>query len=251
MALQLSRSLNIPLIRFDMSEYMERHSISRLIGAPPGYIGFDQGGLLTDAIDQTSYAVLLLDEIEKAHPDLFNVLLQVMDYGHLTDHAGKMIVFRNVILIMTTNVGAAELARPAIGFERTGRQGDDLEAINRLFSPEFYNRLDTVLQFQSLSVETIAQILDKFIMQLEAQLTKYNTTIELNEEARMWICQTGYYRIYGARSVFRFIHEHIKKPLVEEILFGQLSKGGTVRITINDNKLYFTYEENVQTIVSA
>ena len=250
-ALQLSRSLSIPLVRFDMSEYMERHAISRLIGTPPGYIGFEQGGLLTDAIDQTPYAVLLLDEIEKAHHDLFSLLLQVMDYGHLTDHTGKVINFRNVVLIMTTNAGAVELARPAIGFERTGRQGDDLEAIDRLFSPEFHNRLDAIIQFQSLSPETITKILDKCIMQLEAQLGERNITIELSEEARIWICQTGYHRIYGARSIARFIHEHIKKPLAEEILFGQLTKGGAVHMTMSDNKLCFTYEENLHTSISS
>ncbi|HZH27457.1 MAG TPA: ATP-dependent Clp protease ATP-binding subunit ClpA [Azospirillaceae bacterium] len=243
-ARQLSKTLGVELIRFDMSEYMERHSVSRLIGAPPGYVGFDQGGLLTDSIDQHPHCVLLLDEIEKAHPDLFNILLQVMDNGRLTDHNGKTVDFRNVILIMTTNAGAADLAKPAIGFERQTRSGEDLEAINRMFTPEFRNRLDATIQFAGLTPEIIGRVVDKFVMQLEAQLTDRGVTIELSDEAREWLAKKGYDPLYGARPLGRTIQEHIKKPLAEEILFGRLSKGGLVRITLADgDKLVFEYPE--------
>jgi ATP-dependent Clp protease ATP-binding subunit ClpA len=213
-----------------MSEYMERHTVSRLIGAPPGYVGFDQGGLLTDAIDQHPHSVLLLDEIEKAHPDLFNILLQVMDYGKLTDHNGKSVDFRNVILIMTTNAGASELAKPAIGFGSGVRQGDDHEAINRMFTPEFRNRLDATISFAPLSPETIGRVVDKFILQLEEQLADRNVTIELDPAARAWLGEKGYDPMFGARPLARIIQEHIKKPLAEELLFGRLAKGGTVRV---------------------
>ncbi|HSY87446.1 MAG TPA: ATP-dependent Clp protease ATP-binding subunit ClpA [Verrucomicrobiae bacterium] len=240
-ARQLARSLGIELIRFDMSEYMERHTVSRLLGAPPGYVGFDQGGLLTDAIDQHPHAVLLLDEIEKAHPDLFNVLLQVMDHGKLTDHNGKTVDFRNVILIMTTNAGASQMAKPAIGFGREGRTGEDTEAIERMFSPEFRNRLDAVITFSTLPPEVVAKVVDKFVMQLEAQLADRQVTIELSDTARAWLARKGYDPLYGARPLSRVIQEYIKKPLAEELLFGRLEKGGVVQVDVVEEKLVFTY----------
>ncbi|MCK6452833.1 MAG: ATP-dependent Clp protease ATP-binding subunit ClpA [Alphaproteobacteria bacterium] len=240
-ARQLAKTLAIELIRFDMSEYMERHSVSRLIGAPPGYVGFDQGGLLTDQIDQHPHSVLLLDEIEKAHPDLFNILLQVMDHGKLTDHNGKTVDFRNVILIMTTNAGAADLAKPPIGFERTERVGDDQEAISRMFTPEFRNRLDAIISFKSLTPEVISRVVDKFVMQLESQLGDRQVMIELTDAARGWLAEKGYDRQFGARPLSRVIQENIKKPLAEELLFGRLAQGGTVRIDLVDGKLSFTY----------
>ena len=242
-ARQLARALGVELIRFDMSEYMERHSVSRLIGAPPGYVGFDQGGLLTDGIDQQPHAVLLLDEIEKAHPDLFNILLQVMDHGKLTDHNGKSVDFRNVILIMTTNAGAADLAKSAIGFEREGRDGDDGEAIERMFSPEFRNRLDAVIGFANLTPEVMSRVVDKFIMQLEVQLEDRNVTIELSEDAREWLAKKGYDRMFGARPLGRVIQESVKRPLAEELLFGKLEKGGLVCVSIKDGKIAFSYPE--------
>jgi ATP-dependent Clp protease ATP-binding subunit ClpA len=238
-ARQLARTLGIELKRFDMSEYMERHTISRLIGAPPGYVGFDQGGLLTDAVDQNPHCVLLLDEIEKAHPDLFNVLLQVMDYGKLTDHNGKTVDFRNVILIMTTNAGAAELSKPAIGFGSDIRVGEDEEAINRMFTPEFRNRLDSVISFAALSPTTIHRVVDKFVLQLEVQLADRGVTIELDQQARDFLAEKGYDRLYGARPLARVIQEQIKKPLAEELLFGTLSKGGVVSVSVKDGKLAF------------
>jgi ATP-dependent Clp protease ATP-binding subunit ClpA len=242
-ARQLSLTLGIELIRFDMSEYMERHTVSRLIGAPPGYVGFDQGGLLTDAIDQHPHAVLLLDEIEKAHPDLFNILLQVMDHGKLTDHNGKTVDFRNVILIMTTNAGASDMAKPAIGFERAARVGEDMEAINRMFTPEFRNRLDSIIPFSALSPEVIGQVVDKFVIQLEAQLTDRGVSIELTDAAREWLGKKGYDPLFGARPLGRVIQESIKKPLAEELLFGKLAKGGTVKVAVADDKLTFTYPD--------
>lgn len=231
-ARQLASLMGVELLRFDMSEYMERHTISRLIGAPPGYVGFDQGGLLTDGIDQHPHSVLLLDEIEKAHPDLFNILLQVMDHGKLTDHNGKTVDFRNVILIMTTNAGASDMAKAPIGFNRTKREGDDEEAINRLFSPEFRNRLDATVSFSSLPKEVIAKIVEKFVFQLEAQLSERNVTIELTDEANAWLAAEGYDERFGARPLSRVIQEHIKKPLAEELLFGKLQNGGTVRVIL-------------------
>ena len=233
------------ITRFDMSEYMERHTVSRLIGAPPGYVGFDQGGLLTDAIDQHPHSVLLLDEIEKAHPDLFNILLQVMDYGKLTDHNGKIVDFRNVILIMTTNAGASELAKPAIGFGSGIREGDDHEAINRMFSPEFRNRLDATISFSVLSTETIGRVVDKFLLQLKEQLADRSVTIELDASARAWLAEKGYDPLFGARPLARVIQEHIKKPLADELLFGRLSKGGIVGVTKkpDEDALSFSYEE--------
>ncbi len=243
-ARQLAATLGIELVRFDMSEYMERHTVSRLIGAPPGYVGFDQGGLLTDAIDQTPHAVLLLDEIEKAHPDLFNILLQVMDYGKLTDHNGKNVDFRNVVLIMTTNAGAADLAKPAIGFERGVRVGEDEEAIKRLFTPEFRNRLDATITFSGLSPEVVSKVVDKFVIELEAQLADRNVEIELTGAARDWLAKRGYDDTFGARPLARLIQEHIKKPLAEELLFGKLVKGGLVRVTLEDGEMSFEFIEN-------
>ncbi|HHN72949.1 MAG TPA: ATP-dependent Clp protease ATP-binding subunit ClpA, partial [Thermopetrobacter sp.] len=243
---QLATLLGVELIRFDMSEYMERHSVSRLIGAPPGYVGFDQGGLLTDAVDQHPHAVLLLDEIEKAHPDLFNILLQVMDHGKLTDNNGKTVDFRNVILIMTTNAGAADLARQAFGFTRSRREGDDEEAIRRLFTPEFRNRLDAVIPFAHLTPRIVRQIVQKFVLQLEAQLAERQVNIELSEAATDWLAREGYDEQMGARPLARIIQEYIKKPLAEEVLFGRLARGGTVRVDLRKSRdgterLAFTY----------
>ncbi|MEZ5830344.1 MAG: ATP-dependent Clp protease ATP-binding subunit ClpA [Dongiaceae bacterium] len=248
-ARQLALCMGIELTRFDMSEYMERHTVSRLIGAPPGYVGFDQGGLLTDAIDQHPHSVLLLDEIEKAHPDLFNILLQVMDHGKLTDHNGKTVDFRNVILIMTTNAGAQEMSKAAIGFGRERREGEDQEAINRMFTPEFRNRLDQIIAFSNLPPDIVAQVVDKFVMQLEAQLADRHVTIELSEEARKWLAQKGFDPLYGARPLARVIQENIKKPLAEDILFGRLEKGGTVRVGLDreNDKLTFEIVESKST----
>ncbi len=231
-AKQLAASLGVEMIRFDMSEYMERHTVSRLIGAPPGYVGFDQGGLLTDGVDQHPHCVLLLDEIEKAHPDLFNVLLQIMDHGKLTDHNGKQVDFRNVILIMTTNAGAADLARQAYGFTRIKREGDDLEAINRMFAPEFRNRLDAIITFAHLTPEIIAKVVEKFVLQLEAQLGDRDVTIELSDDATKWLIEHGYDEQMGARPMARLIQETIKKPLADEVLFGKLKTGGHVRVIV-------------------
>ena len=215
---------------------MERHTVSRLIGAPPGYVGFDQGGLLTDAIDQHPHSVLLLDEIEKAHPDLFNILLQVMDYGKLTDHNGKNVDFRNVILIMTTNAGASDLAKPAIGFGSGIREGDDQEAINRMFTPEFRNRLDAVISFAPLAPETIGRVVDKFVLQLEEQLADRNVTIELDDGAReLARRRRATTRCSAPARSARVIQEHIKKPLAEELLFGQLAKGGIVTVSVDED----------------
>jgi ATP-dependent Clp protease ATP-binding subunit ClpA len=248
-ARQLASTLGIELIRFDMSEYMERHSVSRLIGAPPGYVGFDQGGLLTDSIDQHPHCVLLLDEIEKAHQDLFNILLQVMDHGKLTDHNGKSVDFRNVILIMTTNAGAADMAKEAIGFGREARTGEDEDAIKRMFTPEFRNRLDAVIPFAGLTPEIVARVVEKFVMQLEAQLADRNVTIELSSAAKEWLAERGYDRLYGARPLGRVIQEHIKKPLAEELLFGKLVKGGSVKVALKDDKLDFEVFEAAAPVV--
>ncbi len=231
-AKQLAASLGVELIRFDMSEYMERHTVSRLIGAPPGYVGFDQGGLLTDGVDQHPHCVVLLDEIEKAHPDLYNVLLQIMDHGRLTDHNGKQVNFRNVILIMTTNAGAADLARQAFGFTRNRREGDDHEAINRQFAPEFRNRLDAIVSFAHLNADVIGMVVEKFVLQLEAQLADRDVTIELSDTAKAWLVQHGYDEQMGARPMARVIQEHIKKPLADEVLFGKLKGGGHVRVVL-------------------
>jgi len=233
-ARQLADLLGVELLRFDMSEYMERHTISRLIGAPPGYVGFDQGGLLTDGVDQQPHCVLLLDEVEKAHPDLFNILLQVMDHGKLTDHNGKSIDFRNVILIMTTNAGAAEMAKAAIGFGTSKRTGDDEEAINQLFSPEFRNRLDAIISFDMLPPKVVHRVVEKFVLQLEAQLADRGVTFELDEAATSWLATRGYDERMGARPLGRLIQEKIKKPLAEEVLFGKLQKGGIVKVTVDE-----------------
>ena len=236
-AKQLADTLGVELLRFDMSEYMEKHAVSRLIGAPPGYVGFDQGGMLTDRVDQNPHCVLLLDEIEKAHPDVYNILLQVMDHGKLTDHNGRTTDFRNVILIMTSNAGAAEQAKEAIGFGRDRREGEDTAAIERTFTPEFRNRLDAVIAFAPLQKEVIFKVVEKFVLQLEAQLIDRNVHIELSEAAAEWLGEKGYDDKMGARPLARVIQEHIKKPLAEELLFGKLTKGGLVRIGVKDGKL--------------
>ena len=241
-ARQLAETMGVKLIRFDMSEYMERHTVSRLIGAPPGYVGFDQGGLLTDAIDQTPHAVLLLDEIEKAHPDLFNILLQVMDHGKLTDSNGKSVDFRNVVLIMTTNAGASEMSKQQIGFGRGLKSDADSEAIERAFTPEFRNRLDAVIPFESLAVETVRKVVDKFMMQLEAQLTDRQVELELTDEACNWLAERGYDASNGARPLARVVQEHIKKPLADEMLFGKLSQGGLVMISVKDKALKLQFK---------
>ena len=243
-AKQLGSILGVEMLRFDMSEYMERHTVSRLIGAPPGYVGFDQGGLLTDGVDQHPHCVLLLDEIEKAHPDLFNILLQVMDNGTLTDANGKKVDFRNVILIMTTNAGASDAAKESIGFGRGKREGEDEEAIKRLFTPEFRNRLDATIPFSGLSPEIIEMVVDKFILQLETQLADRNVTIALTPKARKWLAVRGYDEAFGARPLGRLIQEHVKKPMADELLFGSLQKGGGVKIDIDKNdpdKLSFKF----------
>nr|WP_246826364.1 ATP-dependent Clp protease ATP-binding subunit ClpA [Rhizobium binae] len=231
-AKQLASSLGVELLRFDMSEYMERHTVSRLLGAPPGYVGFDQGGLLTDGVDQHPHCVVLLDEIEKAHPDIYNILLQVMDHGTLTDHNGKKIDFRNVILIMTTNAGASEMAKAAIGFGSSKRTGEDEEALTRLFTPEFRNRLDAIIPFAALPTAVIHKVVQKFIMQLEAQLSERNVTFDLHEDAIAWLAEKGYDEKMGARPLARVIQDTIKKPLANEILFGKLKKGGVVNVTV-------------------
>ncbi|RJL05322.1 ATP-dependent Clp protease ATP-binding subunit ClpA [Paracoccus aestuarii] len=238
-AKQLAASLGVELIRFDMSEYMEKHAVSRLIGAPPGYVGFDQGGLLTDGVDQHPHCVLLLDEIEKAHPDVFNILLQIMDAGRLTDHNGRTVDFRNVILIMTSNAGAADQAKAAIGFGRDRREGEDTAAIERTFTPEFRNRLDAIISFAPLSREVVVHVVEKFVLQLEAQLMDRNVHIELTPEAANWLAEKGYDDRMGARPLGRVIQESIKKPLAEELLFGRLTKGGVVRVKIEDDKPVF------------
>ncbi|QNN65529.1 ATP-dependent Clp protease ATP-binding subunit ClpA [Sphingomonas rhizophila] len=238
-ARQLASILGIPLQRFDMSEYMERHSVSRLIGAPPGYVGYDQGGLLTDAVDQQPHSVLLLDEIEKAHPDLFNILLQVMDNGKLTDHHGKTVDFRNTILIMTTNAGAADMARESIGFGAMSREDMQEDAVKKMFTPEFRNRLDAVVPFGYLPPAVVARVVDKFILQLEMQLADRGVHIELDDEAREWLTAKGYDKLYGARPMARLVQEKIKQPLAEELLFGKLVDGGEVKVRIKDNQPAF------------
>ncbi|HEU4624000.1 MAG TPA: ATP-dependent Clp protease ATP-binding subunit ClpA [Steroidobacteraceae bacterium] len=230
---QLALVMGVEFLRFDMSEYMERHTVSRLIGAPPGYVGFDQGGLLTEAITKHPHCVLLLDEIEKAHPDVFNLLLQVMDHGTLTDNNGRKADFRHVIIVMTTNAGAQEMARPSIGFTQSDNSSDGMEAIRRLFSPEFRNRLDAVIQFNSLDSATIERVVDKLIVEVESQLEQKGVQVALDDAARAWIAQKGYDPKMGARPMARVIQEHIKRPLAEELLFGRLTNGGTVRISVS------------------
>uniref|UniRef100_UPI0025E3BC6B AAA family ATPase n=1 Tax=Brevundimonas sp. TaxID=1871086 RepID=UPI0025E3BC6B len=238
-AKQLAGTLGIELLRFDMSEYMERHTVSRLIGAPPGYVGHDQGGLLTDAVDQHPHAVVLLDEIEKAHPDVYNILLQVMDHGVLTDAVGKKVDFRNVVLIMTTNAGAADNARASIGFGRGKVEGEDDKAIQRLFTPEFRNRLDAVVAFKPLTADIIRMVVRKFISQLQTQLADRNVTISLSDEAADWLAENGFDELYGARPLGRVIQEHIKQPLADDILFGRLTRGGHVDVVLKDGKVAF------------
>ena len=242
-ARQLADLMGVELIRFDMSEYMERHTVSRLIGAPPGYVGFDQGGMMTDSVDQNPHAVLLLDEIEKAHPDVFNLLLQIMDHGKLTDHNGKSVDFRNIILVMTTNAGAQEMARQSIGFERGLREGEDEEAIKRLFTPEFRNRLDSTIAFAHLTPEIMMRIVDKFLLQLEVQLQDRDVEIAATDAARRWLGEKGYDRAFGARPLGRVIQEHVKRPMSEEVLFGKLEKGGRVTVDVVDGEVVFEYEE--------
>ena len=240
-ARQLSKTIGIKLLRFDMSEYMERHTVSRLIGAPPGYVGFDQGGLLTDGIDQNPHCVLLLDEIEKAHYDLFNILLQVMDYGKLTDHNGKTIDFRNVILIMTTNAGAIDISKKRIGFNTVKSSEDNSEAINKMFSPEFRNRIDSIIHFNHLNKKVVLSIVDKFIIEVEAQLEDKGVSLSINNEAKEFLANKGYDEVYGARELGRVIQEQVKKPMAEELIFGTLSKGGHVEISLKDNKIDFKF----------
>jgi len=250
-AKQLADTLGVELIRFDMSEYMEKHAISRLIGAPPGYVGFDQGGLLTDGIDQHPHSVLLLDEIEKAHPDVFNILLQIMDHGKLTDHNGRKVDFRNTILIMTSNAGASDMAKAAIGFGRDKREGEDTAAIERIFSPEFRNRLDAVISFASLGREIITKVVEKFVLQLEAQLMDRNVTFELSQKAAEWLGEKGYDEKMGARPLARVIQEEIKKPLADELLFGKLAKGGIVKVDLKNNAITLEIIEPEVTQITA
>ncbi len=249
-AKQLADTLGVELLRFDMSEYMEKHAVSRLIGAPPGYVGFDQGGLLTDGVDQHPHCVLLLDEIEKAHPDVYNILLQVMDHGKLTDHNGRTVDFRNVILIMTSNAGASEMAKAAIGFGRDRREGEDTAAIERTFTPEFRNRLDAVISFGALPKEVILQVVEKFVLQLEAQLMDRGVHIELTRPAAEILATKGYDDKMGARPLARVIQEEIKKPLAEELLFGKLAKGGIVKVGVKDGKLELRIEPKTKRISS-
>jgi len=243
---QLATILGIELIRFDMSEYMERHTVSRLIGAPPGYVGFDQGGLLTDAVLKAPHSVLLLDEIEKAHPDVFNILLQVMDHGTLTDANGRQVDFRNVIVVMTTNEGAATVSRNSVGFTQQDHTSDGMEALKRLFTPEFRNRLDAIIQFAPLDERTLSSVVDKFIAQLESQLSQKKVDLIVDEAARSWIGKKGYDPQMGARPMARVLQEHIKRPLSEAILFGDLAKGGVVHVSVVDNELYLDYSEHKQ-----
>jgi len=234
---QLAKVMGIELIRFDMSEYMERHTVSRLIGAPPGYVGFDQGGLLTDAITKHPHAVLLLDEVEKAHPEVFNLLLQVMDHGTLTDNNGRKADFRNVVIVMTTNAGAADMERSSIGFVNQDHSSDGMEAIKRLFSPEFRNRLDAIIQFKGLEADTIRHVVDKFVIELESQLEEKKVSLSIDDAAHRWLRKHGYDPKMGARAMGRVIQEHIKKPLAEELLFGKLAHGGHIDVTEQDDKL--------------
>jgi ATP-dependent Clp protease ATP-binding subunit ClpA len=243
---QLAQIMGIELVRFDMSEYMERHTVSRLIGAPPGYVGFDQGGLLTEAITKHPHAVLLLDEVEKAHPEVFNLLLQVMDHGTLTDNNGRKADFRNVIIVMTTNAGAEQTSRRSIGFAEQDHATDGMEAIKRLFAPEFRNRLDAVIQFKALTPQTISHVVDKFVMELETQLEQKGVTIDIDTDARAWLAEHGYDVAMGARPMARVIKEYIKKPLAEELLFGKLEGGGYVHVTVSDGKLNFEFESKAK-----
>jgi ATP-dependent Clp protease ATP-binding subunit ClpA len=242
---QLARIMDLELVRFDMSEYMERHTVSRLIGAPPGYVGFDQGGLLTEAITRNPHVVLLLDEIEKAHPDVFNLLLQVMDHGTLTDNNGRKADFRNVVLVMTTNAGAQEMSRPSIGFTHQDHSSDAMEVIKRMFTPEFRNRLDAIVQFNSLDPTVITQVVDKFIFELEAQLQEQQVTLEVNDAARIWLAEHGHDPKMGARPMARIIQQYIKKPLAEELLFGRLAHGGHLKVHLENGELAFDIRERL------
>jgi ATP-dependent Clp protease ATP-binding subunit ClpA len=242
---QLAMILGVELIRFDMSEYMERHTVSRLIGAPPGYVGFDQGGLLTEAVTKNPHAVVLLDEIEKAHPEVFNLLLQVMDHGTLTDNNGRKADFRNIVLVMTTNAGAQEMSRASIGFRQQDHSADGMAIINKEFSPEFRNRLDAIIQFAALDAHSISRVVDKLVVELESKLGSNNVTLELDDAARAWIAERGYDPKMGARPMARVIQEHIKRALAEELLFGSLADGGHVRITVGpDDKLQLQAESS-------
>ena len=247
---QLAHVLGIELIRFDMSEYMERHTVSRLIGAPPGYVGFDQGGLLTDSVTKHPHSVLLLDEIEKAHPDVFNLLLQVMDHGTLTDNNGRKADFRNVILVMTTNAGAERLSRRSMGFADQDHASDSTEEIKRMFSPEFRNRLDAIIQFKALDSRTIANVVDKFLLELESQLEERHVRLEVDDKARSWLAAKGYDKTMGARPMARAVQEYIKKPLAEELLFGRLAKGGNIKISVANDKLTFKIEGALELVES-
>jgi ATP-dependent Clp protease ATP-binding subunit ClpA len=233
---QLAAVLGVELVRFDMSEYMERHTVSRLIGAPPGYVGFDQGGLLTEAITKNPHCVLLLDEIEKAHPDVFNLLLQVMDHGTLTDNNGRKADFRHVVIVMTTNAGAAEMARASIGFVASDNAPDGMEAIRRLFAPEFRNRLDAIVQFEGLDEHTIQRVVDKLLVEVEAQLEQKGVALHVEDDARAWIAKRGYDPKMGARPMARVIQEHIKRPLAEELLFGKLERGGHAFVSVGPDE---------------
>ena len=232
---QLALQMGLELLRFDMSEYMERHTVSRLIGAPPGYVGYDQGGLLTDQVTKHPHSVVLLDEIEKAHPEVFNLLLQVMDHGTLTDNNGRKTDFRNVIVVMTTNAGAENVSRRSIGFSIQDNSTDSIEAINRTFTPEFRNRLDAVVPFGPLSEEVILTVVDKFLIELQSQLDERQVSVEVDEEARLWLVEKGYDATMGARPLERVIQEHIKKPLADMVLFGSLAKGGSASVTVNED----------------
>ena len=245
---QLGLIMGIELIRFDMSEYMERHTVSRLIGAPPGYVGFDQGGLLTEAVNKHPHAVLLLDEVEKAHPDVFNLLLQVMDHGTLTDNNGRKADFRNVIIIMTTNAGASEMSRPSIGFSHQDHSTDGMEAIKKLFAPEFRNRLDAIIQFKALDPTVITRVVDKFIYELEAQLQDKGVTLDVEDSAREWLAEHGFDAKMGARPMARIIQDHIKKPVAEELLFGRLAKGGNLVIRAEDGELIHEVREEEEVL---
>jgi ATP-dependent Clp protease ATP-binding subunit ClpA len=243
---QLARIMGIELIRFDMSEYMERHTVSRLIGAPPGYVGYDTGGLMTEAITKQPHAVLLLDEMEKAHPDVFNIMLQVMDHGTLTDANGRKADFRNVIVVMTTNAGADRISRASMGFTMQDHTGDAIEEIKRMFNPEFRNRLDAVIQFDALDPETISYVVDKFLVELETQLDGKKVSIDVDADARLWLAEHGYDLIMGARPMSRLIQEKIKKPLAEELLFGQLASGGNVVVTVKDDDIAVELETEAE-----
>ena len=241
-AKQLADTLGVELLRFDMSEYMEKHAVSRLIGAPPGYVGFDQGGMLTDGVDQHPHCVLLLDEIEKAHPDVFNILLQVMDHGTLTDNNGRKADFRNVVLVMTTNSGAREMSRASIGFTEQDHSTDGMEVIRKTFTPEFRNRLDAIIQFDPLDAHSIARVVDKLVVELEGRLLSSNVTLELDDAARDWIADRGYDQSMGARPMARIIQKYIKRALADDLLFGDLANGGHVTVTVEGGELVLKRE---------